>query len=56
MFEGGALTRAAPDPRLRRSVVSRLFAFVGELVQVGGPANPARAGELIRWALSKNGR
>ncbi|MBN2257893.1 MAG: hypothetical protein JW704_08715, partial [Anaerolineaceae bacterium] len=27
------LTRAAPDPRLRRSVVSRLFAVVGELVQ-----------------------
>jgi uncharacterized SAM-binding protein YcdF (DUF218 family) len=41
-------TRAAPDPRLRRSVVSRPFAFVGELVQVGGPPNPARAGELIR--------
>jgi predicted nucleotidyltransferase len=26
------------------------FAYVGELVQSGGSANPARAGELIRWA------
>jgi hypothetical protein len=42
------LTHAAPDPRLRRSVVSRLFAVVGGLAQSGGRANPARAGELIR--------
>jgi hypothetical protein len=41
-------TRAAPDPRLRRSVVSRLFGTVGEFVQSGGRANPARAGELRR--------
>jgi hypothetical protein len=42
------LTRAAPDPRLRRSVVSRLFAVAGRLVQSCGRANPARAGELRR--------
>jgi hypothetical protein len=43
-------TRAAPDPRLRRSVVSRPFASIGGVVQSGGRANPAWAGELIRWA------
>jgi hypothetical protein len=36
--------------RLRHSVVSRLFTFAGRLVQNGSSANPARAGELRRWA------
>ena len=43
------LTRAAPDPRLRRSVVSRPFTFVRGLVQSGSRVSPARAGELRRW-------
>jgi hypothetical protein len=45
------LTRAFGAPLYRG-----FFAIVRELVQSSRRANPAWAGELIRWALSKNGR
>ncbi len=52
-------TRAAPDPRLRRSVVSRPFAFVRELVQ--GVVLQTRRGQVSssvradRFAPGPNG-
>ena len=31
-------------------VISRLFRFVGRLVQSGGPTPPGAAAQLFRWA------